>query len=144
MFILYRFDLYTHTALTHHSHTHRSHTMTTALTLCPPNGMKALPPAHLPGAQNWNPLSHKGLRGNRGAGLRPTVKGAALESWEGLGPQDAFKKDSRGLSCLENSMDRGAWQVTVHGVAKSTLVTEWVPVLGSWETCRRQSLHAIW
>ena len=23
----------------------------------------------------------------------------ALESWEGLGPQDAFKKDSRGLSC---------------------------------------------
>ena len=22
-------------------------------------------------------------------------------------------------SCLENSMDRGAWQVTVHGVSKS-------------------------
>ena len=22
-------------------------------------------------------------------------------------------------SCLENSMDRGAWQVTVHGVAKN-------------------------
>ena len=22
-------------------------------------------------------------------------------------------------SCLENSMDRGAWQVTVHGVTKS-------------------------
>ena len=22
-------------------------------------------------------------------------------------------------SCLENSMDRGTWQVTVHGVAKS-------------------------
>ena len=22
-------------------------------------------------------------------------------------------------SCLENSMDRGAWRVTVHGVAKS-------------------------
>ena len=22
-------------------------------------------------------------------------------------------------SCLENSMDRGAWQATVHGVAKS-------------------------
>ena len=22
-------------------------------------------------------------------------------------------------SCLENSMDRGAWQVTIHGVAKS-------------------------
>ena len=26
-------------------------------------------------------------------------------------------------SCLENSMDRGAWQATVHGVAKS-----WTPV----------------
>ena len=23
------------------------------------------------------------------------------------------------FSCLENSMDRGAWQATVHGVAKS-------------------------
>ena len=26
-------------------------------------------------------------------------------------------------SCLENSMDRGAWQATVHGVAKS-----WTPL----------------
>ena len=25
----------------------------------------------------------------------------ALESWEGLGPQEAFKKDSQGLSCKE-------------------------------------------
>ena len=24
-------------------------------------------------------------------------------------------------SCLENSMDRGAWQATVHGVAKSRI-----------------------
>ena len=37
--------------------------------------MKALPPARLPGAPNRNPLSHKGLCGNRGAGFRPTVKG---------------------------------------------------------------------
>ena len=27
-------------------------------------------------------------------------------------------------SCLENSMDRGAWWATVHGVAKSWNVTE--------------------
>ena len=27
-------------------------------------------------------------------------------------------------SCLENSMDRGAWQVTVHGVTKSWTTTE--------------------
>ena len=27
-------------------------------------------------------------------------------------------------SCLENSMDRGAWWATVHGVAKSQITTE--------------------
>ena len=27
-------------------------------------------------------------------------------------------------SCLKNSMDRGAWQATVHGVAKSWNMTE--------------------
>ena len=50
--------------------------MTTSTSVSRRNGTKALPPAHLPGAQNWNPLSHKGLRGNKGAGLRPTVKSA--------------------------------------------------------------------
>ena len=35
-------------------------------------------------------------------------------------------------SCLENPMDRGAWQPTVHGVAKSQtpLSTEQYPELG--------------
>ena len=27
-------------------------------------------------------------------------------------------------SCLENSMDKGAWQATVHGVTKSHTMTE--------------------
>ena len=27
-------------------------------------------------------------------------------------------------SCLENPMDRGAWQATVHGVAKESDMTE--------------------
>ena len=27
-------------------------------------------------------------------------------------------------SCLQNAMDRGAWQATVHGVAKSQDMTE--------------------
>ena len=27
-------------------------------------------------------------------------------------------------SCLENSMDRGAWQATIHGVAKESDMTE--------------------
>ena len=32
-------------------------------------------------------------------------------------------------SCLENAMDRGAWQTTVHGVAKQSDVTEWLTTL---------------
>ena len=28
-------------------------------------------------------------------------------------------------SCLENSMDRGAWQITVHGVMKTTGLSNW-------------------
>ena len=44
-----------------------------------------------------------------------------------LGLEDLLKKEMVTLlekemttySCLENSMDRGAWQPTVHGVAKS-------------------------
>ena len=31
--------------------------------------------------------------------------------------------NSRQYSCLENSMDRGAWWATIHGVAKS-----WTPL----------------
>ena len=75
--------LLTHDALTHHPQTHCSHTRTTALTLRPPALLsleemaRRLCLQHVsqePGT--WNPLSHKGLRGNRGAGLRPTIKGA--------------------------------------------------------------------
>ena len=39
-----------------------------------------------------------------------------------LGPEDSLEKEmgtNSRHSCLENSMDRGAWQATVHGVAKS-------------------------
>ena len=50
--------------------------MTTHTAVSRRNGTKALPAARLPGARNRNPLSHKGLRGNGGAGLRPTIKGA--------------------------------------------------------------------
>ena len=31
-------------------------------------------------------------------------------------------------SCLENSMDRGAWQATVHGVAKSQRLNKWCSI----------------
>ena len=34
-----------------------------------------------------------------------------------LGQEDPMEKEM--ASCLENSMDRGAWQAIVHGVTKS-------------------------
>ena len=41
-------------------------------------------------------------------------------------------------SCLENPMDRGAWQATVHGVAKSQTGLKWLHVyiqsLAKWFT----------
>ena len=47
---------------------------------------------------------------------------AMLEIWvRSLGWEDPLEKNSYPLqySGLEGSMDRGAWQVTVHGVSKS-------------------------
>ena len=45
----------------------------------------------------------------RDAGLTPGL-GRSSEGGHGNPPQ---------YSCLENPMDRGAWQVTVHGVTQS-------------------------
>ena len=43
-----------------------------------------------------------------------------LDSVSGLGRSPGEGNDhSLQYSCLENSMDRGAWEATVHGVAKS-------------------------
>ena len=43
------------------------------------------------------------------------------ETWvQSLGQEDPLKNGNLlQYSCLENSMDRGAWRATVHGVAKS-------------------------
>ena len=43
---------------------------------------------------------------------------AGLEKSPGVGNRNPFQN-----CCLENSMDKGAWQATVHGVAKS-----WTPL----------------
>ena len=54
-----------------------------------------------------NPLANAG--GARDEGLIP-----GLERLPGGGHGDPFQ-----YTCLENSMDRGAWQATVHGVTES-------------------------
>ena len=47
----------------------------------------------------------------------------AQEMWiQSLGKKDPVELENGNLfqySCLENSMGRGAWQATVHGVTKS-------------------------
>ena len=41
-----------------------------------------------------------------------------IEENNKMGNRDLFKKITLLYSCLENSMDRGAWWAAVHGVAK--------------------------
>ena len=51
-----------------------------------------------------------------------TVKNLPTMQVLSLGWKDPLEKEMAthsSISCLENSMDRGAWQATVHGVAKS-------------------------
>ena len=51
----------------------------------------------------------------------PARAGAARDAGSIPGLKDPLKKEMNPLqcSCLENSMDRGAWQATVHGVTKN-------------------------
>ena len=45
---------------------------------------------------------------------------AMQEMWlQSLGQEDPLEKEILQYSCLENSMERGAWQATVQGVTKS-------------------------
>ena len=45
---------------------------------------------------------------------------AMQETWvQSLGWEDPWRMEWLQYSCLVNSMDRGAWRATVHGVAKS-------------------------
>ena len=44
------------------------------------------------------------------------------ETWDlipGLGRSPGEGNGNHQYSCLENSMEKGAWQVTVHGVTES-------------------------
>ena len=48
------------------------------------------------------------------AGDQGSITGSGRSPGEGNG-------NALQYSCLENSMDRGAWRATVHGVAKSQI-----------------------
>ena len=61
----------------------------------------------------WKPQWFSGKQSTRSAGAvgdTSLIPGSAL----GRGSGNPLL-----YSCLENSVDRGAWQVTVHGVAKN-------------------------
>ena len=51
------------------------------------------------------------------AGDSSSIPGSGRSPGEGNGSPLQY-------SCLENPMDRGTWQVTVHGVARVDLVTK--------------------
>ena len=67
------------------------------------------------------PVSHLGFPGGSD-GKESACNAGNLGSVPGLG---RFSGEGNGYplqySCLENSMDRGAWQATVHEVAKSKI-----------------------
>ena len=48
----------------------------------------------------------------------PAVRGPGFDPWVGKIPGEGNDYPFQ-YSCLENSMDRGAWRATVHGVTES-------------------------
>ena len=53
---------------------------------------------------------------------KSTYNEGGLDSISGLGRSPGEGNSSpRQYSCLENSMNRGAWQATVHGVTQSQM-----------------------
>ena len=67
---------------------------------------------------------------------------AIWETWvQSLGWEDPLERNGYPLqySCLENSMDRGAWQATVHAVAKSQTRLRDFQSLSSSTVCRLSS-----
>ena len=67
--------------------------------------MLAIPPLGFPGGSDRKESARK-------AGDLGSVPGLGRSLGEGNGNPLQY-------SCLENSMDRGAWQAIVHGVAKN-------------------------
>jgi len=49
----------------------------------------------------------------------PPIRRSGFDPWAGKIPPEEGNGNPLQYSCLENSMDRGAWWATVHGVTKS-------------------------
>ena len=49
----------------------------------------------------------------------PTVQELQETQVQSLGQKDPLEEGMATHSCLENPMDRGAWQATIHGVSES-------------------------
>ena len=66
-------------------------------------------------------------------------------NWQGKIPREGNGNPLK-YSCLENSMDRGAWQGTVHGVAKSRTrlkqLSSSIPMITEMEMATHSSILA--
>ena len=76
--------------------------------------------------ERWQKWVHKGFPGSA-SGREHTCqcrryKRHGFRAWVRETPGEGHGKPLQ-YSCLENPMDRGAWQATVHGVTKS-----WTPL----------------
>ena len=89
---------HTHTPHTHHTHTHHTHTHHTH--------------THTHTHTGGFPGGSDGKESACDAGEPGLISGSGRSPGEG---NDNLLQ----YSCLENPMDRGAWQATVHGVANS-------------------------
>ena len=80
---------------------------------CPKGiGSRTPPQMEMPGASPVTQMVKQTNKPAFNAGDTNSIPGSGRYSGEGNGNPLQY-------SCLENSMDRGAWQATVHGVAKS-------------------------
>ena len=61
------------------------------------------------------------------------MQGTPFSTWDGRIPGEGNDNPLQ-YSCMENSMDRGAWQVTIHGVAESDTIEQlsmsYLPLFG--------------
>ena len=71
------------------------------------------------------------------AGDPDSIPGLRISRGEGNGNPLQY-------SCLENPMDRGAWQTTVHGVAELDMMSDWHVHFLSYETISLTKFGRKW